>query len=328
MRRAAAPDAQLAKRVRRKRRRQRWQKIRAPFAVAFDFLFSVLMRALGAVIRHIDPKLSSSFVGALARRAGPWLPVSRVGRKNIAAAYPDKSKAEIETILKGVWENLGRLAGEFFNLDRLWDFDPFAPAARQGRIVVAPGNVERFMKLRDDGKPALIFSAHLANWELTPICAKAYGLDAAVFYRPPNMKFMGEFIREHRASLMPRLVPAGRAGVFALARELEHGAHVGLLVDQHRKPGARVQFFGRPCWANPMIAQLAREYDCPVHGARVIRLPGYRFRLEITDEIELPRDKRGKIDVNKAMQSISTVIEGWVREHPEQWLWLHRRWRD
>jgi KDO2-lipid IV(A) lauroyltransferase len=254
--------------------------------------------------------------------------VSRLGRQNLATAYPEKSKDEIEAILKGVWENLGRLAGEFFNLDRLWDFDPMQPEAAQGRIRVALGNVERFLKLRDDGKPALIFSAHLANWELSPICAKAYGLDAAVLYRPPNMKLMGEFIREHRTNLMPRLVASGRAGVFALARELDHGAHVGLLVDQHLHPGVRVQFFGRPCRANPTIARLAREYECPVHGTRVIRLPGNRFRLEITEEITLPRDQHGKIDVEGAMQTITSVIEGWVREHPEQWLWLHKRWRE
>lgn len=327
MRHAPLSDAARAKILRRKRRRIVWGRIRAPFVLALDFLFSALARAIADLIRRIDPDKPSNFFGAVARTLGPWLPVSRVGRKNLVAAYPEKSAAEIEAVLKGVWENLGRLAGEFFNLDRLWDFDVFAPESKQGRIRVAPGNVERFLQLRDDGKPALIFSAHLANWELPPICAKAYGLDAAVFYRPPNMKLMGDFIREQRTSLMPRLVAASRAGVFGLARELDRGAHVGLLVDQHRKPGVRVNFFGRPCWASPAIGKLAREYDCPVHGVRVIRLPGNRFRLEITEEIKLPRNKGGKIDVAGAMQTITTVIESWVREHPEQWLWLHKRWR-
>ena len=327
MRQAPLSDAARAKYVRRRRRRILWLKIRKPFVVALDFLFSAIARGLADLIRRIDPDKPSDFFGAVARTLGPWLPVSRVGRKNLVAAYPQKSAAEIEAILTGVWDNLGRLAGEFFNLDRLWDFDVYAPENKQGRIRVGPGNVERFLQLRDDGKPALIFSAHLANWELAPICAKAYGLDAAVFYRPPNMKLMGEFIREHRTSLMPRLVAASRAGVFALARELDRGAHVGLLVDQHRKPGVPVNFFGRPCWASPAIGKLAREYDCPVHGVRVIRLPANRFRLEMTEEIKLPRDKGGKIDVAGAMQTITTVIESWVREYPEQWLWLHQRWR-
>jgi len=64
-----------------------------------------------------------------------------------------------------------------------------------------------------------------------------------------------------------------------------------------------------------------------VHGVRVIRLPGQRFRLELTPPLELPRDAAGEIDVQGAIAMMTAVVEGWVREHPEQWLWMHRRWR-
>jgi KDO2-lipid IV(A) lauroyltransferase len=65
-----------------------------------------------------------------------------------------------------------------------------------------------------------------------------------------------------------------------------------------------------------------------VHGARVVRLPNNRFRIDLTRALELPRDAEGKIEIADTMQAVTSVIEGWVREHPEQWLWLHRRWRD
>ncbi len=87
-----------------------------------------------------------------------------------------------------------------------------------------------------------------------------------------------------------------------------------------------VRLFGRPAKTNPLLAKLARRYDCPVHGARAVRLPNGRFRLEITDEIDLPRDASGHIDVEGATALVTEVIEGWIREHPEQWLWVHRRW--
>jgi Kdo2-lipid IVA lauroyltransferase/acyltransferase len=74
--------------------------------------------------------------------------------------------------------------------------------------------------------------------------------------------------------------------------------------------------------------RLARQFDCAVHGVRVIRLPKSRFRVELTDPIELARDNEGRIDIQPSMQIIMSIIEGWIREHPEQWLWLHRRWRD
>jgi KDO2-lipid IV(A) lauroyltransferase len=89
-----------------------------------------------------------------------------------------------------------------------------------------------------------------------------------------------------------------------------------------------VTFFGRRTKASPLIARLARHVDCPLHGVRVVRLPGNRFRGEITDALVAPRDAGGQIDVAGTMQMITSVIEGWVREYPEQWLWVHRRWRE
>ena len=86
-------------------------------------------------------------------------------------------------------------------------------------------------------------------------------------------------------------------------------------------------FFGQPTMANPLLARLAQHFNCPIHGTRIIRLPNNRFRAELTGEIQPVRGADGKIDIAGTMQVIITVIEGWIREYPEQWLWLHRRWR-
>ena len=86
-----------------------------------------------------------------------------------------------------------------------------------------------------------------------------------------------------------------------------------------------------PCSARHVngagFQRLAQHFNCPIHGARIIRLPNNRFRAELTDEIPPVRDANGKVDIAATMQTIMTVIEGWIRENPEQWLWLHRRWR-
>jgi len=101
-----------------------------------------------------------------------------------------------------------------------------------------------------------------------------------------------------------------------------------MLVDQHDFRGVDVTFFGRACKANPLIAQLARHTNCFVRGIRTVRLPdGNHFRGDITEPLDLPRDAQGEVDIQGTMQMITSIIEGWVREHPEQWLWLHRRWR-
>jgi KDO2-lipid IV(A) lauroyltransferase len=100
-----------------------------------------------------------------------------------------------------------------------------------------------------------------------------------------------------------------------------------MLVDQHYGNGPEVTFFGRRCRANPMLARLARHIDCPIYGTRAVRLPDHRLQVDLTGPIEMPRGADGRIDVPGAMQAITSIVEGWVREHPEQWLWLHRRWR-
>jgi KDO2-lipid IV(A) lauroyltransferase len=78
---------------------------------------------------------------------------------------------------------------------------------------------------------------------------------------------------------------------------------------------------------NPLLARFARLFECPVHGSRVIRLPDGRYRFEVTDALDLPRDRDGKVDVAASMQMVTAMVESWVREYPEQWLWIHRRWR-
>ncbi len=108
---------------------------------------------------------------------------------------------------------------------------------------------------------------------------------------------------------------------------LDQGLHVGMLIDQRFSRGPQVPFMGRLTHSNPLLARMARRFDCPVHGARAIRLPGGRFRLELTEAVALPRDARGRVDVDAATAQLNRIVEGWVREHPGQWLWMHRRWR-
>lgn len=288
---------------------------------------SVGVLAVGVLrlLRRTNPDRIATATTGIASRIGRWLPEHRVGRANLAAAYPEKSPAEIEEILRGVWENLGRVAAEYAHLDRLWDYDPARPNA--GRIELAPGTSERFEQLRDDGKPALIFAAHLGNWELPALAAAAYGLETAVLYRAPNVVPVAQAVRKIRTLNMGMLIPTGIGAPVKAATALEAGKHFAMLVDQFYYHGADVTFFGRRTKANPMIARLARHYDCPIHGTRVVRLPDHRFRIELTDAVAAPRDGEGRVAVQATTQLITSIVEGWIREHPEQWLWLHRRWR-
>ncbi|HEX2940052.1 MAG TPA: lipid A biosynthesis lauroyl acyltransferase [Rhodopila sp.] len=292
-------------------------------AVYGDRILGRLVKWGLRLLRRTDPDRASDLCGAVARRVGPWLPTHRIGQANLRAAFPDKDAAWIEQTLREAWENLGRTAGEYVHMARIWDFDLARP--NSGRILTH--SVPLFDMLKHDGKPALCFAAHLGNWELPAIAAAAHGLPSAVVYRMPNNKAVAKEIARLRAPLMGRLIRTRAQAALEMAAALDAGLHLGMLVDQHFSRGVDATFFGRRCKANPAIARLARKFDCPVVGVRVIRLPGHRFEIKAEGPYTLPKGPDGQVDVQAATQMILTIIEGWIREHPGQWLWFHRRWR-
>jgi KDO2-lipid IV(A) lauroyltransferase len=300
------------------------RKLKVPFDAIVGWLAVAALRA----IKLAERKRTADFVGWLMRKVGPLLKEHRIGRDNLRAAFPEKSDAEIEQILAGVWDNLGRLAVEFAHLDEFRIEGVGPPAPGPSDIVYVAASQQRFERMLAHGRPTLGFAAHLANWELPALGSALLGVKSAALYRRPNIGAVGDAVIKMRAGIMGELVPTGLDAPLRLARLLKSGVHVGMLVDQHYTKGADVTFFGRRCKVNPLIAMLARQTEAPIHGLRVVRLPGGNsFWGEITDPVEPVRDAEGRIDVQGTMQAITSVVEGWVREHPEQWLWVHRRWR-
>jgi KDO2-lipid IV(A) lauroyltransferase len=291
-----------------------------------DAALAALIRAGFGLVRALGPDRSAALGAAVARGLGPLFPAHRIARDNIRHAFPEKTEAEHRAILREAWDNLGRVACEYVHMDRIWDFDPANPNA--GRIQASAETVARYEALATDGKPALIFAAHLANWEIPAVSAGKHGLPSAVLYRTPNNRRIAADIVALRTPIMGRLIAASPAAPIAMMEALDQGLHVGMLIDQRFGRGPRVPFFGRPAAANPLLPRLARRFpDAPVHGARVVRQPGGRFLLELTERIELPRAANGQVDIDAATALLNRIVEGWIREHPGQWLWMHRRWR-
>src|ERR1022692_3282360 len=215
---------------------------------ASDAMIGALAVGLIKALRLVDPDRMADFAGWGMGTVGPLLPEQPIARANLKAPLTEKSAAEIERILRASWDNLGRMGAEFANLDRLWHFDLDHP--ERGRIKSDQANVDRFLRLAHDGKPALIFAAHLGNWELPAISAAAYGIDSAVLYRKPNITAIDRWLRETRTASMGELISAGLEAPVKIAEALKRGAHVGILVDQYYVRGVEVTFFGRPTRAN------------------------------------------------------------------------------
>jgi KDO2-lipid IV(A) lauroyltransferase len=240
-------------------------------------------------VRRIDRKRISNFAGRTLRRIGPWLKEHRIGRANLAAAFPEKSPAEIERILGGVWENLGRVGAEFAHVDRLKVL-PFGGSGRAD-VTHRKDSENRFAAMDREGRATLLFASHLANWEIPALVAAQFKVDACLLFRPPNIPAVAEAILKIREGSSIKFIPASFGAPVQLARALERGVHAGMLIDQHDQRGVDVTFFGRTCKASPLLAQLARLTGSPIRGIRVVRLPdGNSFLTDLTEPLDLPRD--------------------------------------
>ncbi|MGL4729805.1 MAG: lipid A biosynthesis lauroyl acyltransferase [Bosea sp. (in: a-proteobacteria)] len=294
-------------------------------ATFFSPVMIGLIRAVFALSRALGPERAGDLGAFLARNLNILVPKARrTALDNLAMVYPDKSAAERKAIAREAWENLGRTAAEYAHLGQLFDFDAGNPDP-QGRIEII--GIEHFVALRDDAQPGIIFSAHLANWELPAIAAARYGLETTAVFRAPNDPASARIVHEIRSGTMGGLEAAKAGAAYSMQAVLERGGHLGMLIDQHFTRGVVVPFMGHEALTNPIMGKFAKRFDCPVHGVRVMRLPGCRFRLELTPPLDLPRDANGEINVVGAMAAMNKVVSGWIDENPGQWLWMHRRWR-
>lgn len=290
---------------------------------ARDWVIAQIFFGFLAILKLFPPDGSIWFVAEAARGLGMWYPRTKLARANLKLAFPEKPDSEIEQILKDMWANLGRIAAEYVFLDKIFDIDENDPA--KGRVEVT--GTEHFENIKNHDGPVICFTGHTGNFELLPIAAAAYGLNITALFRPPNNKYIADRVLAARTTNMGHLVPSKVGASWSLANVLDDGGTVGMLVDQFFVRGVEVEFFGEKTLSSPLLAKLVRQFDCPVFPARCVRLPDNRFRIEIEEEVTRHYNENGKLDMNRLTQDVSDRVEDWVREYPEQWLWLHKRWR-
>lgn len=279
-------------------------------------LEALAARTILAVMGALPVDAASALGGGLTRTIGPWLKVSNVARRNLARAFPDKSPADIESIVKDVWENLGRVVGEF----------PHVKELMENRVEVV--GLEYVHGLRDDGQCGLFVASHFGNWELAGALAVHEGLPLTVVYRAANNPWVEDIYRQCRANAGAGQIRKGPEGAREILTVLKHGGHLGMLVDQKMNDGIPVPFFGRDAMTAPAAARFALKFRCPMVVFKVERLKGAHFRMTMLPPMDLPDTGDLHADTLTVMTRLNAQIEQWVREQPGQWLWLHKRWPE
>jgi KDO2-lipid IV(A) lauroyltransferase len=277
---------------------------------------AALFLAFMGLFRIMGVDAASALGGFIGRNIFARTRVTARARENLVRAFPEKSKAEIDTILKSMWDNLGRTVAEYAHLDK-FDLNGAHP-----RIQLE--NAGEAESLR--GKAVFLLSGHFANWEIMPITAACLGLGGAIVYRPPNNPYVDRYIARARAKKGYAEQISKHNGVKRILSLLRGGKAILLLADQKTNEGVAAPFFGRDAMTTAAPALLALKLNAPVVFAANKRLGGARFRVTMYPPLEFTPTGDVHADVKAMTAAINLRLEEMVRADPSQWLWIHRRW--
>jgi KDO2-lipid IV(A) lauroyltransferase len=270
------------------------------------------------IFKILDVDKASALGGWLGRTVGPYLGVSKIARNNIKNTFPNLSEKNLQKVILEMWDNLGRTAAEHCHLDK------FKPYIKDSRVEVF--GIQYLEKIRKDGAPALFFSAHLANWEVTSLGASELGINVHLVYRRANNPFFDKLVMKTRDNVNKKLFPKGPEGARAIIKKIKNGESVAMLVDQKMNDGIAVPFFGRDAMTAPAIAELSMRYKCPIIPVRVERTTGAYFKITVYPPLNNSIQTDKNIDSKVIMTEINEMLESWIEEKPAQWLWIHKRW--
>lgn len=280
-------------------------------------LEAALAYAAFSLFRVLPVTMASAVGGKLAELFGPLSRAQLTAQRNLALALPDMTDRERRATLKNVWNNFGRVMAEYATLSRLW---------RGGKGYVEVDGLHFAKEIANADAPVIMFSAHIGNWEVSALTIGWAVTPPSLVYRAPNNPLIEDLLRHARGSGTGALIQKGAGGAREIIRVLKEGGFVQMAVDQKMNTGVSVPFFGRDAMTGDAVARLALKYGCALLPAHSERVNGCHFRVTYEQPWFAENTGDTEEDVKKVLLKINQTIEGWVRNQPGQWLWLHNRW--
>jgi KDO2-lipid IV(A) lauroyltransferase len=279
----------------------------------------LILKTLGALPRPLARALAVGMVRILYALM-PKL--RKTAEFNLWLAFPEWDKAQQKRTIRKMVRNLGWMAAEFARL-------PYYSKENIEKFVILDGH-ENFLAGKSRGKGVLYLTGHIGAWELSSFAHALYGFPLHYMARPLDNRRINEFVNRYRCL-------SGNQPIFknesarAMLKILKDAGTVGILADQNTMPdeGVYVDFFGTVACTTTGIARVALHTDAAV-------VPGYaywdegirKYRLRFDPPVELIRTGDAERDILENTARFAKVIEGIIREHPEQWVWVHARWKN
>jgi KDO2-lipid IV(A) lauroyltransferase len=245
----------------------------------------------------------------------------QVGMRNLEMVFPEKNEPERRRVLRGVFTSLGR------QLSELCQFPKYTPE-NIDEVVVYDG-LENYERAYAQGKGVLFLTAHFGGWELSAFAHSQHGHWLHIVMRPMDNEYLDRLLQHYRTMHGNKTVNKDDF-VRGLLAAMKAGETVGILMDTNMTPpqGIFVDFFGIPACTASGLARIALRTDAAVVPGFTIWDPGLqKYRLRFDPALELIRTGHLEADIAANTQMFTKVIEDYVRRYPDQWLWVHRRWK-
>jgi len=275
-----------------------------------DPIIAIFAIPLFLILKMLPFNLSSYLCGSLMYMVGPMTSYHGRIKKHMQIAFPKKSITEINKLTKQHWFMLGQTIGEMPHINRL--------------IKIGHLETDGLDKLKTG--PAILVGAHMGNWEFLLRVGDLAGRRAGYVFRPINNWILNKIQIHRNKDANADFYRKGRLAAIGMASKLKSGEIIGLTGDQLLREGIMVPFFGIKTPTPQAAAVMALKWNVPIYMVRIERFKGIKFKMTVEDKLRIPSNLDKEKAIYQITKMISSRIEEWIKEQPEQWLWAHRRW--
>jgi|TARA_B110000495_G_scaffold12321_1_gene8854 KDO2-lipid IV(A) lauroyltransferase len=275
-----------------------------------DPISALLAIPLFLILKILPYKISSYLCGALMLIIAPLTSYNNRVKKHMKIAFPKKSITEINNLSRKHWFMLGQTIGEMPHINKMIQLDRL--------------ETEGLEKIKTG--PAILVGAHMGNWEFLLRVGDLAGRRAGYVFRPINNWILNKIQIKRNEDANADFYRKGRLAAIGMAGKLKAGEVVGLTGDQLLREGIMVPFFGIDTPTPQAAAIMSLKWNIPIYMVRIERLNGIRFKMTIEDKLKVPKNQSKDKAIYEITKLISSRIEKWIINKPEQWLWAHRRW--
>ncbi len=280
------------------------------------FLEFIIIFVFFLIFKILGYKIASSFGNLIGEIIGPKFRSKKIITDNIKTFRPSIKTDEINTMIKKMWGNYGRILAEY----------PYIPNFRNKKLEkhLEIQGLENLKKIKRSGKPTLFISGHFNNFELMAMIIEREGIDLSAVYRPLNNKFLNvimEFLRKNY--ICKTQIKKGLKGVREALTYFKKGKSLAIMIDQRVSEGIDVELFGKNAFTTTIPAQFVKKFGCVIQPVYIERINGVNFKVIFDEHLDFDKDQ----DIENITRKLNQWLEEKITKNPDQWIWTHDRWK-